>query len=97
MANGQGTAIIDFGSYPGSNEAFVDVSGLGTISITSKAEAFVMGDDTSIDHTADDHRYFALFAGLSCGTPVNATGFRIYARSFEKLTGEWTVRYVWTD
>lgn len=94
MANGTGTATIDFGA--GSNEAQVTVS-VPTISATSKAEAWVMGDDTSTDHTASDHRYFPTLASLTCGTPVAATGFTVYARSIHKLTGTWTVRFVWAD
>lgn len=97
MANGTGTATLDFGTGQGSNEAFVAITGLGSISGTSKAEAWIMADDTSTDHTASDHRYFECFASLTCGTPVAATGFTIYARSIEKLSGTWTVRYVWAD
>jgi hypothetical protein len=97
VATGQGTATIDFGVAPGSNEASVVITGLGTISATSKAEAYVMADDTSVDHTASDHRYFAAFAGLSCGTPTAGTGFTIYGRSTEKLTGQWTLHWVWAD
>lgn len=92
--SGTGTATIDFGV--GSNEAQVTVS-VPTITAASKVESWVMGDDTSVDHTASDHRYFPVFASLTCGTPVDATGFTIYARSIEKLTGAWTVRYVWVD
>ena len=97
MANGTGTATIDFGAHPGSNEASVAVTGITGISATSKADAFVMADDTSASHTASDHRYFESFASLSCGTPTAGTGFTIYARSIEKLTGTWTLRYVWAD
>jgi hypothetical protein len=97
MANGTGTATINFGAHPGSNEASVAVTGLTGISATSKADAFVMADDTSASHTASDHRYFESFASLSCGTPTAGTGFTIYARSIEKLTGTWTLRYVWAD
>jgi hypothetical protein len=92
-----GTATIDFGAYPGSNEASVAVTGQTTISATSKVDAFVMADDTSSDHTASDHRYFETFASLSCGTPTASTGFTIYARSHQKLMGQWKVRWVWTD
>jgi len=95
MANGTGTATIDFGT--GANEASIAVTGLTTISATSKVEAWVMADDTSSSHTANDHKYFECFANLTCGTPTAATGFTIYARSIEKLTGTWTVRYVWAD
>ncbi len=94
--NGQGTAVIDFGAFPGSNEASVFVSD-GTISGDSKAEAYVMGDDTTSDHTARDHRYFAVLAGLTCGTPSAGNGFTIYARSTEKLQGTFALRWVWTD
>jgi hypothetical protein len=97
MSSATGTATINFGAYPGSNEASVAVTGQTSILATSKVEAFVMGDDTSTDHTAADHRYFALFAALSCGTPTASTGFTIHARSAEKLTGQWTVRWVWVD
>jgi hypothetical protein len=97
MATGTGTATINFGAHPGSNEASVTVTGLTTISATSKAEAWVMADDTSANHTASDHRYFPVFASLTCGTPTAGTGFTIYARSIEKLSGAWTVRYVWAD
>ena len=97
MATGIGTATLDFGAHPGSNEASVAVTGQATISATSKVEAWVMGDDTSTDHTADDHKYFMALAGLTCGTPTAATGFTIFARSTEKLSGQFSVRWVWAD
>lgn len=97
MASATGTATLDFGPYPGSNEASVTVTGQSSILATSKADAFVMADDTSSDHTASDHRYLEVFASLTCGTPVASTGFTIYARSLEKLTGQWTIRWVWVD
>lgn len=92
-----GTATINFGAAPGSNEASVSVTGQTAILATSKADAYVMADDTSTDHTASDHRYFETLAALSCGTPTAATGFTIYARSHHKLTGAWSVRWVWAD
>ncbi len=97
MANAIGTATIDFGAHPGSNEASVAVTGQTAISATSKAEAWVMGDDTSSNHTAGDHRYLLQFVSLTCGTPTAATGFTIYARSIHKMTGQFTLRWVWSD
>ena len=97
MANGIGTATIDFGAFPGANETSVAVTGQGAISATSKAEAWVMADDTSSNHTAADHKYVPLFMSLTCGTPVAGTGFTIYARSTHKLQGAFTVRWVWSD
>lgn len=97
MASAQGSATIDFGAFPGSNEASVAVTGQTTIGATSKAESFVMGDDTSSNHTAADHKYVPLFMSLTCGTPSAGTGFTIYARAIDKLQGQFTVRWVWAD
>jgi hypothetical protein len=97
MATGIGTATLDFGALPGLNDASVAVTGQATISATSKAEAWIMADDTSSGHTAEDHRWFGAFARLTCGTPSAGTGFTIYARSTEQLVGTWTVRWVWAD
>ena len=97
MANAIGTATIDFGAFPGSNEASVAVTGQTTVSATSKAEAFVIGDDTSSNHTAKDHQYFNALASLTCGTPSAGTGFTIYATSVHKLQGQFSIRWVWTD
>ena len=96
MASGQGTAIIDFGSGAGANEASIAVSD-ATISATSKAEAYIMADDTSADHTANDHRYVGCWLSLTCGTPTAAVGFTIYGRSLEQLVGKFTLRWVWAD
>jgi hypothetical protein len=95
MATATGTATIDFGT--GANEASVAVTGQGGILITSKAEAYIMGDDTSTDHTANDHRYAAALIGLTCGTPSAGTGFTIYGRCTDKINGKFTVRWVWAD
>ena len=97
MATGQGTATLDFGAHPGLNEASVTVTGQASILATSKAEAYFMGDDTSSNHTASDHKYAPVFIDLTCGTPTAATGFTIYGRSTHKMTGNWAVRYVWAD
>lgn len=97
MATGQGTETIDFGAFPGSNEASIAVTGQTGISGTSKAEAYVMADDTTSDHTAADHRYFSALVGLTCGTPSAGTGFTIYARSTEKIQGTFALRWVWAD
>jgi hypothetical protein len=97
MANATGTATIDFGAFPGSNEASVAVTGQVAIGATSKAEAFLMADDTTSDHTVGDHRYFSALAGLSCGSPTAGVGFTIYARSTEKLQGTFALRWVWSD
>ena len=97
MAIGQGTAIIDFGAFPGTSESSVVVTGQTGISATSKAEAYIMGDDTSADHTAADHRYISALIGLTCGTPSAGTGFTIYGRCLDKMQGKVALRWVWAD
>lgn len=96
MASGTGSTTIAFGGFPGSNEASVVVTGIAAISGSARVEAFFMRS-TSLDHTVNDHSYAALLTGLTCGDVVAATGFTIYARSLERLTGEFTLQYVWTD
>lgn len=97
MATGQGIAIINFGSHPGLNESSVVVTGQTSISATSKVEAFIMGDDTTSNHTAIDHRYINTLAGFTCSTPIAGTGFTIYGQSVHKLNGQFSVRWVWAD
>jgi hypothetical protein len=95
-----GTAEIDFGTFPGTNEASVAVTGQTAILSTSKIKAFVMADDITTGtgaHTASDHRYFAMLVGLTCSTPTAGVGFTIYGRCSEKLTGKFAVRFLWTD
>jgi len=97
MASATGTATIDFGSAPGKQETSVVITGQATISATSKCEAWIMGDDSTTNHTAADHKYAPLFAAFTCGAPVAATGFTIYGRSTHKLTGQFALRWVWSD
>jgi hypothetical protein len=97
MATGQGTATLDFGAAKGSNESSVAVAGQASILSTSSVEAYWMADDTTADHTANDHKYVPLFIELTCGTPVAATGFTIYGRSTEYMQGTFKCRWVWAD
>lgn len=91
-----GSAVIDFGAFPGSNEASVVVTGQSAIQTTSHAEAWMMAE-ASTDHTDNDASYAALFIALSCGIPTAGTGFTIYARSTERQQGTFQVRWVWAD
>jgi hypothetical protein len=95
MPTGVGSAEIDFGAWPGANEASVTVTGQTAITALASAEAWLMADDSTADHTVADHRYAAALMGLTCGTPDAGAGFTIYARSTEKLTGAFKVRWVW--
>lgn len=92
-----GTVTIDFGASPGSNEATVDVTGETGISSTSKVSIFVMGSDTSVDHTAADHKYLLALASFVAHTVVTGVGFTVGGRSIHKMQGKWTLRWTWGD
>ena len=97
MASNTGTAIIDFGAFPGSNEASVTITGQASIGAGSKVDAYFMADDTTQDHTANDHRYAAALIGLSGGGIVPGASFKIYAMSEHDMQGTFQVRWVWAD
>lgn len=84
-------ATLDFGT--GANEASVNVVGCASILTTSTVELFLMADDTTVDHTAQDHRYVGLWLDLSSGTPTAGVGFTIVGRSKERLQGKYNVRW----
>ena len=90
-----GTATIDFGASPGLNETSIAVTGQTNIATTSLPRAYFSADATSSGHTANDHKYIGEFVSLSCGTPTAATGFTIYARSAQRIEGNFTVNWAW--
>lgn len=87
-----GTATIDFGSAPGTNLVSVVVTGQAAILSGSHVEAFMMGDATAT-HNADEHQFVQI--RLVCGSVVAATGFTIFASTLLRLTGTFSVRWVW--
>jgi hypothetical protein len=93
----KGTATINFGSFPGSNEASVVVTGQTQIGSTPEIKVFVNGSDSTADKTADDHRYLPLFASFTAGAVVAGTGFTIYSRSTEKLQGTFKLTWEWSN
>lgn len=94
MAAGQGSAVLDFGAWPGSNEAQTVITGLADITAGAGVEAWPMAE-ASGSHSAADAAYAARFYSLTCGAVVAAQGFTIYARSEHKLQGTFAARYVW--
>jgi hypothetical protein len=96
MASNTGTIEIDFGANPGLSEQTAVVTGQSAISATSNVEAWIMSE-ASTNHTANDQSWVTLFCALTCGIPTAATGFTIYAKSTEKLTGKFKIRWVWSD
>lgn len=95
MPSGVGATEIDFGAWPGSNEATVVVTGQTGISATTPVEAWLMAEAT-VDHTLQDATYAARFISVTAGAP-SGTSFTVYARSEHKMQGKFAVRYVWAD
>lgn len=95
MATGQGTVIIDFGAFPGSQEATVTFAD-AAISAGSKVEPYVMANDSTADHSANDHRYLPLLAHFT-GLATAGVGGSIIGRSLMKMIGTYSLRYVWAD
>lgn len=79
----QGTAILDFGAFPGKSDASLAITGQAAIVSGSLVEAW-MRLEASPDHTADEHMVetIKLYAGLI----VAATGFTIYGVNDGQLT-----------
>jgi len=72
----QGTAVLDFGSFPGSSVASVDVAATGVVS-TSAIEAWIRPEATA-DHTDVDH----VAAPMKVvGTFLSNNNIRIYGIS----------------
>ena len=94
MATGVGTAVIDFGSSSGgTNVVSTDVTGQTGITTSSHVEAWLMGDTTA-GHNSYEHAVVPI--NLTCGNLINATGFTITAVSEWRLTGTFTVHWVWS-
>ena len=87
-----GTATIDFGAAPGGSSAAVAVTGQTGILSGSSVEAWLMADTTA-DHNDTEHAFVPIT--VRCGTIVAGTGFTIYAFTDLRLTGTFSVRWVW--
>jgi hypothetical protein len=90
-----GTAVIDFGPYPGSNEASVVVSGQTGIA-PSTVVTLQVPYTASLDYTEADHAYIAALASFVPGSIVTDTSFTIYGRSVHKMQGRINVQWTWS-
>lgn len=89
-----GTTTIDFGTAAAGGKQEVDlvITGATAIATMNHPQACLELVATST-HSVKDHMYAALFLALTCDTVVAGTGFTIHARSTQKLTGSFTVRW----
>jgi hypothetical protein len=89
-----GTAILNFGAAPGSNQASVAVTGQTSILSTSAVQPFFMQDTTS-DHGPQDHQFADLVISLTASVPTPGVGFTISGLAADNIVGTFQVRFVW--
>jgi hypothetical protein len=87
-----GSATISFGAAPGTNVVSTVVTGQTAIKSTSTVMVFMAYDSTAT-HNVNEHLLVAF--QLRAGSLVAGTGFTIYAESDLRLTGDFTVRWLW--
>jgi hypothetical protein len=97
---GRGTALVDFGAFPGTSDASVVVTGQAGIQAASVVKAWILPAATS-DHSADEHLLETL--EVFAGNIVAGTGFTIYGVNFNPpsqidnpfIYGKWNVGWEW--
>lgn len=96
MASAVGTATINFGAWPGTNEASVAVAGQSAIGALSYTAAFLMAEASGA-HTVSDAAYAATWLALTADAATAGVGFTVRARTAYTFTGTFVVRWVWSD
>jgi hypothetical protein len=108
---GSGSAILNFGAFPGSVETTVDVTGQAGLTSASKVEAWVLPVATA-DHTVDEHRIERIrviaqykvdgeltIYGYDNATPawreVNYITGRNGGAQSQRVYGQFTVGWAW--
>jgi len=90
-----GTAVLDFGAFPGSAHATVAVTGQAAIQAASLVEAWFAPTATA-DHNADEHKVAPLIADLTYSDLLAGTGFTIQGWSRRnRLAGRFSLNWAW--
>jgi hypothetical protein len=89
-----GTAVLDFGPWPGASMASTVVYGQLGILATSQVSASVSLSGATADHSIDEHRVEQL--KVMAGNIVAGDSFTIYGECLNSLTyGAYTIDWVW--
>lgn len=98
MANATGTALLDFGAFPGKTDVSLAITGQATIGAAGLAEAWIWPVATT-DHSADEHVVEEL--RVFARDVVAGTGFTIqgifYGRPAGFIYGKWTIAWAWNS
>jgi hypothetical protein len=87
-----GVILLDFKNN--NNEASITITNPAILS-TSKADSYFIGYGSTTDHSVSDHRYAPLFIKLSCEA-FNGS-MTIHARSKQKMSGKFLIKYLWVN
>lgn len=87
----KGTAVIDFGAYPGKNYVSTTVANVNIVAASSQV-LVGMGGTATATHSIDEHAIVPM--QLTVSNLVNATSFDILAVSDWKLSGTFNVFYL---
>lgn len=91
----QGTATVDFGSFPGTDIATLTITGQTGILTSSLVEAWLVPKDTA-DHSEDEHVIEPPNLFVAYSSIVAGTGFTITAIAIDGLAyGTYSVAWVW--
>jgi hypothetical protein len=88
-----GTANVNFGAAPGSQVATVAVTGQTGILTGSAVEAWIQGTISTTDHNVVEHQTVPMVCRIASITA--GTGFTIRCSSDWRLTGQFTINWVW--
>jgi hypothetical protein len=91
-----GTAILDFGNAPGTNQVSATVTGqTGILSASSYVEAWLCPVATAT-HNLEEIKLMTIKLGVLAHTISNGVGFTITGTTELRLTGTINVNWVWT-
>jgi hypothetical protein len=90
-----GSAVLSFGSAPGTNAIETVITGQTGISAGSTVKAWISAEATG-DHNAYEHAVILpRCIGISCGNIVAGVGFTIFASTDLRLTGDVSCKWEW--
>ena len=95
LSGTKGTAVLDFGAFPGASDAIVAVTGQSSIAANAIVQAWIALDGTP-DHSADEH--IASPPRVYAGAVAAGVGFTIYGVNDDRFGdtrtyGRWSVNW----
>jgi hypothetical protein len=99
MSSAQGTAVLDFGAFPGTDRASIAVTGQASILGTSLVEPWIIPEATAI-HSEDEVAMLKHFVEVSAPTStiIAGTGFTIVGTCHDEfMWGTFKIGWAWSD